>query len=289
MTWLYLVLIAVLFITTENILEKRTLKTARTLEFAALFTVCNAFFSLPLLFVADFSKLNYFIVVLVFFSAIPSAIASLLVFKSLKHNELSEAAPIFALLPLIVTVTAYVFLGEKVSMTQALGMVFMVAGIIVLEMSNFRNSNGIFRKGRSKYLAYIILSLALTALSTLLDRIILFKFKLNVSTYLLFTHFFIASLFIFVFCLKPAWLQNLFASFKEYWKIIMLISLLTVIHRFLYITAVQIATSVGLVIAAYKLSELTSILAGGKFFSEKNITRKVLAGLIILLGASLLI
>lgn len=289
MTWPYLILIAVLFITAESVLEKKTLTVARTLEFASLFAICNVFFSLPLLYVSDFTNVNYGMVLLVFLSAIPSAGASLLIFKSLKHNELSEVAPLFASLPLIVTLAAYIFLGEKVLAIQVFGMVLMTVGIFILEINNFKNDDGIFKKGRGKYIAYIFFSLILTTLSALLDRIILFKFKFNISTYLILTHFFIASFFVSIFCLKPSWLKNLFKTFKEYWKIIILISFLTVIHRYLYITAIQIATSVGLVIAIYKLSELTSIIAGGKFFSEKNITRKVLAGLIILVGASLLI
>lgn len=289
MTWFFLVITAVFFIAIETIVEKKTLVQTRSLGFAAMFAFSNALVLTPFLLVVDISQIDPFILGVMFLASIPSAVVSFLAFKTIKHSQLSEAAPILALLPLVVTFFAYVFLGESMTGVQLLGIFLMVGGMMFLELKNFRLGDGIFRKGRGRYIFYILLYLLIGGMLVIFDRIILFQYKINPLIYLIFIQIFIALNYAIFFLFQRHLIQDLKVSIKQSWKIIFFISLLTVTHRYLYVSAIQIATSVGLVLAVYKLTALVHVFSGGKFFAEDGILRKAVASIIILSGTALLI
>ncbi len=292
MTWFFLTITAVLFIVIETVLEKKTLFQARSLEFAALFAFSNALISIPLVFMADFAQINPFVIGIIFLASLPSAGASLLVFKTIKHNQLSETAPILALMPLVVTIFAYIALGEKMTGIQLLGVLLIVGGMIFLELKNFKLNCGIFREGRSKYVYYILLYLLIGGISAIFDRIILFRYQVNPLAYLVFIQFFIAVSYATFFAYRLYKRQitgEMKKDVKQSWKIIFFISLLTVAHRYMYASAIQVAASIGMVIAIYKMSSLFHVFTGGKFFAEDGIFRKVVASVIILGGTIMLV
>jgi drug/metabolite transporter (DMT)-like permease len=289
MTWFFLVITAVFLITFETVLEKKTLIVARTLEFAAMFAFGNALVLSPFLLVADLSQINLSVLGLTYIASLFSTGASLLVFKTIKHSELSEAAPILALLPLVVALLAFFLLGERMSALQLVGLLFIVAGIMLLEFKNFETSKGIFRKGRKRYIFYILLCLLLGGISAIFDRLILFRLGTNTLSYLIIIQIFIAINYALFFACRPRLVLELKTSISQFWKIVFLISLLTVAHRYLYASAIQIVTSIGLVVAVYKISSLFNVLMGGKVFAEKDILKKALASVIILSGVILLV
>lgn len=289
MAWFFLAITAVFFIAIETIVEKKTLNNARSLEFAAMFAFGNVLVLAPFLFLVNLSQINTEILGLIFMASIPSAGASFLVFKTIKHNQLSEAAPILALMPLVVTVFAYILLGEKLSAFQLIGILLIVGGMIFLELKNFKLRNGIFIKGRNKYILYILLYLLVGGVSAMFDRVILFRYKINPLAYLILIQIFIALNYGAFFLCRKNLIKDFKISVKKSWKIIFFISILTVAHRYMYASAIQIAASMGLVVAVYKLSSLLHVFSGGKFFSEDGIARKVIASIIILSGTMLLI
>ena len=289
MIWFILVITAVVFVVIETILEKKALSDARTFNFTAMFAFGNAIISIPLLLVADLTLINWQILILIYIASVFSTITSLLIFKVIKHESISEVAPILAILPLVVSLFAYLILGETLSLFQTSGLILMVGGILILEFSNYKYSNGIFRKGRKKYILYIILSLILGAIGAIFDKALLSNFNVNPLAYLALIQLFIGINYIFFIGIKP----KLFPSFKSdlsrYWLIIILIALSVVFHRYLYLSAIKIAASVGLVVAVFKLSALFNVFVGRKFFAETDILKKVLATFVVLAGLFMLI
>jgi hypothetical protein len=57
----------------------------------------------------------------------------------------------------------------------------------------------------------------------------------------------------------------------------------------MYTSAIQVAASIGLVVAVYRLSSLFHVVSGCKFFAEDGILRKVIASIIIFSGTILLV
>ena len=289
MTWFFLTIVAIILIAMEAIFEKKTLTGAKSLEFAAMFAFGNAIILTPFVFVADLSQINMNVLGVIFLISLPSAGVSLLAFKTIKHNQLSEAAPILALSPLFVALFSFMILGEKMTMLQLVGLFVMVVGMMFLELRNFKLSSGIFIRGRGRYIIYILLYLLLGGLLAIFDRAILFNYKINPLSYLIIIQLCIAANFAMFFFSKPHLMKSLKSSIGQSWKIVLLISIMTVSHRYMYASAIQVATSMGMVVAVYKLSSLFHVFSGGKIFAEDRIAQKVIASIIILSGTVLLI
>lgn len=289
MIWFFLVITAVFFIVFETILEKRTLSQARTFGFAAMFAFGNAIISIPFLFVADFSQINWNILVIIYTASLFSTSTSLLLFKAMKHGAISEVAPILATLPLVVSLLAFFILGEKMSAMQVIGLFLMAAGIMFLEFGNFKSDSGIFRKGRKRYLLYIALCLILGGIGAIFDKAILSGLQINSLAYLAIIQIFIAINYLVFISLKPKLFPDFKGDLSRFWKIVLLISVFAVIHRYLYVSAIKIAASIGLVVAVYKLSSLFNVFVGKKFFGETDILKKIIATVIVLGGVFLLV
>lgn len=289
MIWFLLVITAVFFIVFETILEKRTLSEARTFDFSAMFAFGNAIVISPFLLVADLSQINWQIIAVIYVASLFSTVTSLLIFKAMKHSAISEVTPILALLPLVVSLLAFLILGEKISLVQINGLLVMVGGIMFLEFKNFEASKGIFRKGRKRYIIYIALCLLLGGVGAIFDRTIISRLEINALAYLAIIQLLIALNYLIFISLRPRLFSGLRGSVSKFWKIVLLISLLTVIHRYLYVSAIKIAGSIGLIVAVYKLSSLFNVFVGEKFFGEKDILKKIIATIIILSGVFLLV
>ena len=289
MIWFILVISAVFFIVFETFLEKKTLSTARTFSFAAMFAFGNAIISIPFLLVADFSQINWQILIIIYIASLFSTVTSLLIFKAMKHGAISEVAPILALLPLVVSLFAFFILGEKMNIFQISGLFLMVIGIMFLEFKNFKSDNGIFRKGRKRYLLYIVLCLVLGGIGAIFDKAILSGLKINSVAYLAVIQIFIALNYLIFISIKPKLFPELKGDLFKFWKIVLLISLFAVIHRYLYISAIKIAASIGLVVAVYKLSSLFNVFIGKRFFGETDIIKKIIATIVVLIGVFLLV
>lgn len=289
MLWFLLTIVAIFFIAIETVIEKKTLTKAGSLEFAASFAFCNALISVPFIFFADFSQMNLQFLGMIFLSSLPSTGVAFLIFKTIKHNQLSEAAPILALSPLFVALFSFLILGEKMSYWQMGGLFLMIGGIIFLEIRNFKISDGIFRSGREKYIFYIFLYLFVGGVSAVFDRVILYRYQADPLTYLIVIQMFIALNFAIFLGIKPKIAIEAKESFKKIWKAAILISAMTVIHRYLYASAIQTAASMGMVVAVYRLSSLFHVFSGGTFFAEGGMWRKIIASLIVIVGTALLV
>jgi drug/metabolite transporter (DMT)-like permease len=289
MIWFLLVITAVFFIVFETVLEKRTLSEARTFGFAAMFAFGNALISIPFLFIADFSQINWHVIIMIYAASIFSTTTSLLIFKAMKHGAISEVAPILATLPLAVSLFAFWFLGETMNLIQIGGLFLMAAGIMFLEFKNFKSDNGIFRKGRKRYLLYIILCLILGGIGAIFDKAILSGLRINSLAYLAIIQIFIAINYLIFISLKPKLFPDFKGDLSKFWKIVLLISLFAVIHRYLYVSAIKIAASIGLVVAVYKLSSLFNVFVGKRFFGETDILKKIIATMVVLGGVFLLV
>ena len=125
--------------------------------------------------------------------------------------------------------------------------------------------------------------------SAMFDRVILFRYKINPLSYLIFIQIFTALNCVIFFISERRLIKNLKVNIGRSWKILILISLLTVSHRYMFASAVQVAASMGLAVAVYKLSSLVHVFSGGKFFGEKDIFRRAIAGIVILGGAVLIV
>jgi len=289
MSWVIYAFACAFFASAAAIVQKKTLHKQHAMEFSASVALLNLLISLPLFFFIDYSNLQFWPLVIVFFVSILAAIAFLLISKSVRHMEISSASPLLVLGPGITAVLAFLLLGEKLTLLQSTGIAILIFGSYVLEL---KNHHDLFHPLRvlkqSKYVYFIILALFLYALCGVNDRLILSRFGMEPITYLAFAHVFLAFHFLVMMTIFYGGFKDIKNGIRNAQPWIFIAAIFIVSYRFAQIHAVSIAY-VGLVLPIKRMSALITTIVGGELFKEHNLMRKSIACVIMVLGVVLIV
>jgi drug/metabolite transporter (DMT)-like permease len=209
---------------------------------------------------------------------------------SLKNLEISNALPLLALTPGFIAVFAFIFLGESLKTMEVIGLIVLIIGTYLLESQSLKEifyPLSVFIK--SKYHRFAVLALLLFTASSILDKLLLVKLKLSPVSLTAFQHIYFALLFsiIYFFFRKKSQPIALSVS-KNNFGWIALISVLTIGYRFTQVAAIGMA-SVALVLAVKRTSVFWATIIGGKIFSDKDLLKRSIAAILILIGALLIL
>lgn len=289
MPWYIFPLISAVLLAASTIFEKKILHNEHATEFSTVFAIFNAILCIPFFFFADFSKLTMGLVFIIYVASVMATVTFLLCTKSNRHMEVSASSPWMILAPAFAAIMAFIFLGEKLSSIQYIGLSFMVVGLYVLQTHKHTSLLEPFREiYSSKYIHYIILSLFLYSFGALIDRLILNRNEVSVFAYLFLIHLFVAINFSIITFFRYDGVKGIKHGIKFYGWLILLVSILTVTHR--VTTSIAISTTmIGLVLPIKRLSSLFTTIIGGELFHEKNLARKIIACLIMLVGVIFII
>jgi len=142
---------------------------------------------------------------------------------------------------------------------------------------------------KSKYHRFVILALLLFTASSILDKLLLIKLNLSPISLTAFQHIYFAIIFsivFFIFRKKTEPLPNITNKINLGW--IALISVLTIGYRYTQVVAIGLA-SVALVLAVKRTSVFWATIIGGKIFSDKDLLKRSIAAVLILIGAILIL
>jgi drug/metabolite transporter (DMT)-like permease len=290
MTWFAVAIISALLSAFAAITQKKVLYNLGALEFSFLLSLVNLLFSIPFFFFIDYETINVLNLSILFTKSIIGVTAFLCVMLALKNLEISNALPLLALTPGFVAVFAFLILGESLKTIEVIGLVFLIAGTFILESKNLKElvfPFNVFFK--SKYHRYIILALLLFTASSILDKLLLIKLNLSPISLTAFQHIYFAILFSIIFLISSRKTKIDSVGFKKEnigW--IALISLLTIGYRYTQIVAVSLA-SVALVLAIKRTSVFWATVIGGKIFNDKDLLKRSIAAILILVGAILIL
>jgi drug/metabolite transporter (DMT)-like permease len=290
MTWFAVAIISALLSAFAAITQKKVLFNLGALEFSFLLSIVNLVFSIPFFFFIDYETINTLNLSILFAKSLIGVAAFLCVMISLKNLEISNALPLLALTPGFVAVFAFLILGESLKSLEVIGLVLLIVGSFILESKNIKEfvfPFNIFL--RSKYHRFIILALLLFTASSILDKLLLIKLNLSPISLTAFQHLYFAiifSLIYFFFKRKEAVTPVNIKKDNLGW--IALISVLTIGYRYTQIVAVSLA-SVALVLAIKRTSVFWATVIGGKLFNDKDLLKRSIAAILILLGAILIL
>lgn len=209
---------------------------------------------------------------------------------SLKNLEISNALPLLALTPGFIAVFAFIFLGESLKSQEVIGLAVLITGSYLLESQKVKEifyPFSVFIK--SKYHRFVILALLLFTASSILDKLLLVKLNLSPVSLTAFQHIYFALLFsiVYFFFRKKSQPITLSVS-KNNFGWIALISVLTIGYRFTQVAAIGLA-SVALVLAVKRTSVFWATIIGGKVFSDKDLLKRSIAAVLILIGVILVL
>jgi uncharacterized membrane protein len=290
MTWFTIALLSAFLSAFAAITQKKVLFNLDALEFSFLLSLVNLVFSIPFFFFIDYATINSFNLTILLIKSVIGVAAFFCVMISLKNLDISNALPLLALTPGFIAVFAFIFLSESLKSLEVLGLILLMTGTFVLESSNgkaFVLPFSIFLK--SKYHRFVLLALLLFTASSILDKLLLIKLNLSPISLTAFQHIYFAIIFSFVFLVFRKKTKPLPAMINKNdlgW--IALISILTIGYRYTQVVAIGLA-SVALVLAVKRTSVFWATIIGGKLFSDKDMLKRSIAAVLILIGAILIL
>ena len=290
MIWFVIALLSAFLSAFAAITQKKVLFSLGALEFSFLLSLVNLVFSIPFFFFIDYGTINSFNLLVLFIKSVIGVGAFFCVMLSLKNLEISNALPLLALTPGFIAVFAFIFLGEALKTAEVVGLIILMLGTYILESGN--STKIIFPFSillKSKYHRFVILALLLFTASSILDKLLLIKLNLSPISLTAFQHIYFAIMFsviFFVFKKKTEPLPNITNKINLGW--IALISVLTIGYRYTQVVAIGLA-SVALVLAVKRTSVFWATIIGGKIFSDKDLLKRSIAAVLILVGAILIL
>ncbi len=290
MDWRLLAFASALFSAAAAISQKKILFEINALKFSTILSFVNIPFAFAFLYNSNISELNSAALVILYGKSILGAFAFWSVMLALKNMEISGALPLMVLTPGFVALFAFLILGESLTPFSIAGMILLLIGTYVLEAGGKGTLFEPFKVFvKSKRHRYIVYALALFTVSSLLDKYLLRDYKMEPYLFVGFQQIFLAVNFFIIFIFVKKSPKKLFdgVNFSQF-KWIVLISLFTVIYRYAHIEAVKIAP-VALVLTVKRTSVFFAAAIGGKLFSERKLTQKIIATIIMLIGVYLII
>lgn len=270
--------------------QKKVLFKLDALLFSLILSGFNFLLLVPVLFFYTPSIPDNGILVAVIIKTFLGNAAFLFVMKSLRSFEISTALPLMALTPGIVAVISFFLLGDVIGLAGIAGLILMVVGTYFLESSKAGNLLAPFREiifGKNR--KFILFALAIFSLTAVLDRLILWKYKLPPVDFLMIQQTFSVLFFVvvYLFSEKRLKVDSIPFGIKTHLKMFLLIAVMTLLYRYFQMEAVKLAPA-ALVLSVKRLSILFASLAGGKIFKETALPRKIVAIILILTGLFLL-
>lgn len=284
MSWISYAFLCALLLSASSIIEKRVLTKVHSVDYSAALAVLNLIFTIPFFFLVDFSRVNGFLLLLMFTSGFLATASFFLVARGTRHLDISTVSPLLSLSPGATSILAFFVLGENLSLYQIIGIALMIVGSYFLTIDPSIGVLKSFRVfTRSYYVHIILLSLLFYSISGLFDRAILHSFSTAIPIYIFFLHFFIAVLFVCFAWYSGSGPKKILQAMRVGGPDIVFGSLFTVGFVFFQMKALQLA-SVGLVSAVKRSSSFFTTLIGGELFHERNLKRKLIASAVIIVG-----
>nr|MBA4405081.1 hypothetical protein [Nanoarchaeum sp.] len=288
MEWFYFAGISAILSAIAAIIEKKVLFKERVLNFVLMLAIFNMILASIFLFYVDFSKITSISLIVLLFKAILNGIAFVGVMFAIKDLELSDALPLLVLTPGFVALFAWIFLKESLTNLEIFGLFLLILGTYIFSIKKSLLTP--LKKLKRGY-KFIILALTLFTITTILDRILLSQYKLQPTALMSFQHFFFFIIFLAMFLIfdKRKNIKNFGETFKHTWVLILILSFVTIGYRYFEILAIKNTTSTALALAIKRTSVFFVVIIGGRLFKEHDLLRKIIATLILVIGAILVV
>ena len=299
--WIYLGLLAALFIGLHNLCKKHAVQGNEVFP-VLLGTVSSGFifiagFYIMSLFYRNYAAANGYQFQSISwqthgFIFIKSAIMAsswILAYQALKHLPITIVTPIRSAGPFFTFIGAILIYNENPNALQWIGFFLIIFSMLLY--SRVGKKEGIHFK-RNKYIFAIIAATFLGASSGLYDKFLIQSLELNPQTLQFWFCFY--TILILLLILSITWFpyKNKRKDFKIRWSIPMVGILLQAADYF-YFKALQDSDALIMLLSAIKRSQIIiAVVVGGLVFKEKNKRKKliplagVLTGVLLILMSS---
>jgi uncharacterized membrane protein len=283
--WYYFALMSSLLLGMFTILEKFSLKQEHATAFTSAFSFIAAILSVPLLLFAQTFAFSGMQLALIFADGILIALTYLLAARVYKHGSVSVASAAFSSLPSVfVVLLALPLLGETLNYYQYVSIAVITVIIYTLLFDR--------RKGRpfesNKYMTMILVRSFLVAAQAIVTKYIL-STGVDVFTFFVLSEIFVAFDFAVFISFKYGGMREIGATVRRYSLPIVLMAILTLGYGLTYYLSLTGADVSIVTPVRNTVYVVMTVLAGGLFFKEDEIERKLALSAVLLLFTYLLI
>lgn len=276
--WLYLALVSGALLGIYYILRKHILNNNNVIK--VLFTYSFISWLFISYSFSEAIKVEGHYLLIIFLKSFVIYCSWLLAFNAVKRLPITIASPLSAMGPVFTIMQGIVFLNERLTYTQIIGVILILTSYFFIGKVGSIEVQDIYK---NKYLYFIILSMYLSSISALIDKIVLkhctasqiqFWFMLFLAILYLIT--------IIIMYIRKSEVVHAKFNFSIY---IILMSAVLILADRIYFIAVKIpASNISIISPLRNISMVISTVFGGLIFKEKNIKKKFKYVLILVLG-----
>lgn len=268
----------------RSLFIKRASKTIDPLVISWANYVIPIFVFVPLLFFIEL-KFNQLFWLSVFGSGIINVIAAILYMKAISESDISSVMPMLSFTPLFLLVTAPIFVGEFPNLMGLIGVLLVVVGSYLLNVSE--RENGIFAPFKKllndKGTKHMFIVAFVWSISANFD-------KISIQNSSLYQHIIFMNIIIFVsltiiLLLKKKLKKQEISKGK---KNLFMVSLFTASAFFFHMNALSL-TLVAYVVAMKRMSGVISVFLGHLFLHETNIKERLFGSFVMFVGVLLIV
>ncbi len=296
--WMYLGLLAALFLGFHSIIKKQVVKNNEVLPVLTITLTAGFLVFLPFYIGSNlnpdyFKSIGFYIEKLpiekhgfIFIKSMIMAASWVLAYSALKHLPITIVAPIRSAGPFFTFIGAIFIFNEEPNIYQWIGFFLIIFSVILY--SKIGKIEGIIFKS-NKWIFAIIGATFLGASSGLYDKFLVQSLHLNPQTLLFWFCFY--TLLILLIILSISWFpfKEKRARFKWSW-LIPLVGLLLYTADYFYFKALQDPEALIMLLSAIKRSQLLiTVIVGGFIFKEKNKRKKIVPLIGIMIGVLLIL
>jgi|GEM_PF-1390843 len=281
MIWIIIMLGSSLFFALNHISKKKLLENTNVLDMMIAVGILSFILTFPLIKFVEF-QISYKNIFLIALNSAFAFSGSFLLNIAYKNCEISSVSPLLNVNPLFVIVFSYFILGELINTFQMFGVLLILIGGYIVTLGNIRFFFRPFTSMPKKYFLFVLSTLLLWSFCPILNRVVLLE--IDACSYMFFYAMSLLFIQIPLLLLKKR-IKNILHLVKKKWQLIFIISFFWVISDFLHIWALSIPTAVvSLAMPVKRISNLFTIILGGKMFNEKNLLVKSTACVFMLAG-----
>ncbi len=279
--WIVLMIVDAFVISFSEVFKKKALKKNSTLEITAFFTgiafIVNIFFS------KDAFGIDYSYLPIILLKSIIIVVTWIMGIKAIKELQLSIYGIIKVSRIVFTTILSCMFLGETFSITTLIGMIIVIIGLILVNITN--KNDEIKRKNSIKIVILFLISCLGSAISAIIDK----KILMHVTTSQLqfWFYFFLTIFFSIILFFRERKID--IKTVKNNYYIILIAICLVISDRILFIVNVNPSSKVIMMTILKQLSIVISIILGKLFFKEKEIITKIFYSILIIIGVVIMI
>ena len=278
--WIMFCVIYAVFSGIYNCAKKKAIERNTIYEVLAVFSTIA--FLLVALITRDALAINFKYLLIIFVKSLIITISWIISLKAMEKMSLSIYGLINISKILFTIILSVIFLQEKLTLTLLLGAIIVIIGLLLVNKISNQSSS---KEAPLKFIILLLIACFFNAVSSMIDKKVLTHIN---SGQLQFWFLFFLTILFWIVLLTRKQKVNSKALSNNYWIIISAVALI-IGDRFLFIATKMPESKMSIITIINQLSVIETIILGKIMFKEKNIMKKLLCSILIIIGVVLIV